>query len=456
MCDTVVITPEASADGTMLFGKNSDREPNEAHSLVLIAAADHPAGSSVRMTYIEIPQVKHTYRALLAKPFWIWGAEMGVNEHGVAIGNEAVFTRVPYVKGEAMIGMDLLRLGLERGSAAQQALEAMIGLLETYGQGGNCGFQHSFYYHNSFLIADPREAWVFETAGLQWAARRIQGVYTISNGLTIGNEWDLASKDLVNYAVGRGWCNSRADFDFARCYSEPLYTSLSACRQRCARSHVLLEAKRGTVAVQDVIAVLRDHGESGEQGWRPDRGLTGSNICMHAGFGPVRASQSAGSMASCLDTRGGLHFLTGTAAPCTSMFKPVWLDSGLPDLGPVPDGRYNPDTLFWRHERLHRATLLDYPNRMAAFRGERDALERKLVEQALGARDCPADERLSLTRGAFQAANESENNWLERVASQPVDKKPGFLYQIAWNGFNRSSSFSYSKSDSISVSIPSA
>ncbi|MCC6955983.1 MAG: C69 family dipeptidase, partial [Anaerolineales bacterium] len=244
MCDTVVITPEATTDDVMLFGKNSDREPNEAHTLVTVPAADHEAGSMLRMTYIEIPQASHTYATLLAKPFWIWGAEMGVNEHGVTIGNEAVFTRVPYVKEGAMIGMDLLRLGLERGSTAQGALEVMTALLETYGQGGNCGFLHKFYYHNSYLIADPAEAWVFETAGPHWAARRVQGVYTISNGLTIRSEWDLASKDLVNYAVERGWCKGRSDFDFARCYSEPLYTTFSDCRARCARSRALLEAKR--------------------------------------------------------------------------------------------------------------------------------------------------------------------------------------------------------------------
>lgn len=441
MCDTVVITPEATTDGVMLFGKNSDREPNEAHTLVTVPAADHVAGSMLRMTYIEIPQASHTYATLLAKPFWIWGAEMGVNEHGVAIGNEAVFTRVPYVKEGAMIGMDLLRLGLERGSTAQGALEAMTALLETYGQGGNCGFLHKFYYHNSYLIADPAEAWVFETAGPHWAARRVQGVYTISNGLTIGSEWDLASKDLVNYAVERGWCKGRSDFDFARCYSEPLYTTFSDCRARCARSRALLEAKRGAVSIQDVIEVLRDHGVSSGDDWRPDRRLLGSNVCMHAGFGPARASQSVGAMASRLDPQGGLHFLTGTAAPCTSVFKPVWLDSGLPDLGPQPDGRFNLETLFWRHERLHRATLLDYPSRIAVYRDEKAALEQRLVAQALGAAGRPLDERRALTARSFREADECENAWLERVAAQPLRRKNRLLYQIAWNGFNRACAF---------------
>jgi secernin len=58
---------------------------------------------------------------LLAKPFWIWGAEMGANEHGIAIGNEAVFTKIPYDKQPGLIGMDSLRLALERAHTARRA-----------------------------------------------------------------------------------------------------------------------------------------------------------------------------------------------------------------------------------------------------------------------------------------------------------------------------------------------
>ena len=60
----------------------------------------------------------HTNAVLLGKPYWIWGAEMGANAHGVVIGNEAVFTRVPHEKQPGLIGMDLLRLGLERADTA--------------------------------------------------------------------------------------------------------------------------------------------------------------------------------------------------------------------------------------------------------------------------------------------------------------------------------------------------
>ncbi len=48
MCDTLVVTTDATANGVTLFAKNSDREPNEAHHLLLVPAADHaPSGSNV-------------------------------------------------------------------------------------------------------------------------------------------------------------------------------------------------------------------------------------------------------------------------------------------------------------------------------------------------------------------------------------------------------------------------
>ena len=61
MCDTLVVTSTAAANGVTLFAKNSDREPNEAHCLLLAPAADHAAGNRLRCTYIEIEQVPHTY-----------------------------------------------------------------------------------------------------------------------------------------------------------------------------------------------------------------------------------------------------------------------------------------------------------------------------------------------------------------------------------------------------------
>jgi len=437
MCDTLVALGAVTADGVTILGKNSDREPNEAHHLVRIPAARHAAGSRVKCTYIEIPQAGQTYAVLLAKPFWIWGAEMGANEHGVAIGNEAVFTRVPCDKRPGLIGMDLLRLALERGRTAREALDVITGLLAEYGQGGNCGFKRRFYYHNSFLIADPHSAWVLETAGPHWAAERVGDLRSISNGLTIGAQWDLASPDLVRYAINRGWCKGRDDFNFRRCYSDFLYTRFSRCRERQCRTTDALAAQRGRITVETVMRALRDHGPPVGAQWLPSRGLTTFNVCAHAGPGPIRAAQTTGSMVSHLTEEHQTHFVTGTAAPCTGLFKPVWLDADLPDTGPVPSGTYDAATLFWRHEALHRATLRDYAARIALYQSERDALERRFIEGALVCRDESSTERAAYSARCFAEADTAEAGWLKCVTAQRVASRPGPLYAMAWRRFNR-------------------
>ena len=72
-----------------------------------------PESKELTCTFITIPQVRETSEVILSRPFQMWGAEMGVNEFGVVIGNEAVFTNVKFDKSDlGLTGMDLLRLGL--------------------------------------------------------------------------------------------------------------------------------------------------------------------------------------------------------------------------------------------------------------------------------------------------------------------------------------------------------
>lgn len=436
MCDTIVATPEVTQDGVMLFAKNSDREPNEAQYLQQVPAISHPPGSQVQCTYISIPQVEHTSAVLLSRPFWMWGAEMGVNEHGLAIGNEAIFSKLPADKEKKLIGMDLLRLGLERARNAQEAIRVITQLLEQYGQGGNCGFQHALYYHNSFLLADPKEAWVLETVGEHWAAKQVRGVYSISNCLTIGKDYDMASTHLVDFALEKGWCKQRSDFNFAACYSDFLYTHFSDSRNRCQRSAGLLAAQKGKINVSTIISILRDHAGD-HPDWSPDNGLTGADVCMHAAFGPIRGSQSTASLVSYLHPEKALHFATGTSAPCTSLFKPVWMDVELPAEPAPPRGVYSSENLFWRHELLHRATLVDYPNRIKLFKDERDEIESRFIAEAFRMTNHPAAERHALTLQCFAEADRAEVKWLESVKSIPVEKSTGFFYTMAWNTYNR-------------------
>ncbi|CAG2183772.1 unnamed protein product, partial [Oppiella nova] len=152
---------------------------------------------------------------------WMWGSEMGSNEFGLCVGNEAVWTQLngPNDEEERLLGMDLVRLALERTQTARQALHLITTLLEKYGQGGTCSDTSSFTYHNGFLIADPNEAYVLETADRQWAAERVESGYrNISNCLSIGTKIDLMSKDLKQVAIDKGLWDGVEEFNFAKVY----------------------------------------------------------------------------------------------------------------------------------------------------------------------------------------------------------------------------------------------
>ena len=392
----------------------------------------------LKCTYIEIPQVPVTYSVLLAKPFWMWGAEMGSNEHGVTIGNEAVFTKTPYEKKPGLIGMDFLRLALERCKTATAALELITDLLETYGQGGNCGFAHPLYYHNSFLICDFDEAWVLETSGREWAAEKVVDVRSISNAITIGEKWDKASKNLVQNAVDKGWCKKNETFNFAKCYSDTIYTTFSAARRRQACTSLGLTSEKGTITTRTMMDLLKSHVGDQNPGWSPDGGITGADVCNHAGWGPIRGSQTTGSMVSVLKQgEPPLHWVTGTAAPCTSIFKPVWIDAGVPGTGTAPTGTYDEMSLYWRHEALHREILRDYATRIKLIQPELTTFQDQLLHEISEHRLSPSARRKEISESAFRNASEQESIWLKSVKQVPEVRKNSLLYRKAWQKFNR-------------------
>ena len=377
MCDTLVALGNSTDDGSVILGKNSDRPPNEAQVVRHFPRMKHSEGSMVKCTHIEIPQIPETLAVLLSSPFWIWGAEMGANECGVAIGNEGVWSKEGYAD-TGLLGMDLLRLGLERGETARRAMEVIVELLEKHGQGGGCFFDTPFKYHNSFLIADPSEAWVLETADRYWVAKRVEDVGSISNCYTIGKQWDLASHGLVEHAIEEGWCDSRDGFDFARCYENPAMREIVHCVERLNRSARLLQDNKGDITAKDMMGYLRYHEGYGPAEWNPDRQI--NTICMHAG--PQVPSQSTASYVAHLTREIPTHWLTGGSNPCISVYIPFYVGAGIPETFTRGRERYEEYSYWWEHERLARKVQEDYPRRASLIVPQLENLQSTFVEEA--------------------------------------------------------------------------
>ncbi|XP_018019759.1 secernin-2 isoform X2 [Hyalella azteca] len=308
-CDTFVVLPDKTKGGAVIFGKNSDRPSGEVQEVVYEPAADHPDGAQVQCTYIQIPQVAHTHAVILSKPAWMWGAEMGANEKGVVVGNEAVWTNAldgSDEKEERLLGMDMVRLSLERSSSASEAVDVLVALLETHGQGGPCSdTDPDLLYHNSFLVADHTEAWVLETAGQLWVAQKIsEGYRNISNCLSIGSEFDKSSSNIRDVAKEKGWWDGAGDFNFTKALSSGADTR----RKKCGEKLLHDLTKDGAFSLHSMLTVLRDEA---------------SGICM----GNDGDFVTTGSQVSVLTPPGGsagpsCHWFTGTPDPQRSVFKP--------------------------------------------------------------------------------------------------------------------------------------
>jgi len=303
MCDTLC----APGRRGMVFAKNSDRPPGEVQ-IAWPFGRRSSAGCTLRTQYLSIGDTG-AHATFLSCPTWLWGAEHGVNEYGVAIGNERVSTTHDAAAAKpALIGMDLVRLGLERARTASEAVELMADLLQTCGQGGIADAAHHEAYDSSFLVADPTEAFVLETAGSDFAVARYPEGGAISNRLTLpGSE---------------RFRDAEADTAFAD-------VRLAASRR------FLAAADSGGLTPAATAAHLRDHGTGPwgapgvcgpvqEPPRRAGADRSGVTVCMHVRGLSVTAASMIAELPAHVADGAPLRAYVALGSPCVSIYVPAF------------------------------------------------------------------------------------------------------------------------------------
>jgi dipeptidase len=376
VCDTLCVL----GDHGLLFAKNSDRPVTEPQ--VVGAHRRRGAGGRLRTQYLELTD-RGAAATVLSRPTWLWGAEHGLNEHAVAIGNEMVTTvDDPRLAPPALLGMDLVRLGLERATSAQEALEVITGLLERHGQGGVGDEVNGVAYWSSFLIADAVSAWVLETSGRSWAARPLDRGGAISNRLTLRQDWTRASSGVVPGTDLDTWRDPATPTGFAD-------GRLAASRAFVERSLASPTPAGPSAAARAAGAHLRDHGTGpwgapGSDGpvvpAPVEVGADGSGVtlCMH-----IRDFEATtASMVAALPVPGAGPGRAWVALgnPCASVFVPLAAPSPSAPRASVPHALTQESTAR-RFAAVSRTAETDAAS-LEAVRAVFGAIEAELWDEA--------------------------------------------------------------------------
>jgi secernin len=415
-CDTFAVYAEHTRYRAMLFGKNSDRPARESQPLRWLAR--RRGGGRVKLAYVEIDDIPETIPHLGSSPYWCWGHEIGVNAEGVAVGNEALFTRDVAATAAAdragrevslgILGMELVRLGLERGRSAREAVSVMTELVERYGQYGAGTVSRdrpAAAYDNSYLIADATEVWVLETTGRRWVTKHVRDPFwALSNEPTLGDDWDSCSADLSEYASANGWADPAVRLDFASTFLDPA-VPLQVSHLRLQRARQLLSdaATDDGVGFAEARGVLSDHYEGTFLDGpkfnpaRPDF----HTLCMHAHPSGFTWGNTAASMIAVLPTTARPSVWWAAATPCTSIYIPVAL-TGTPlptalstagtqnGTGPHPEQAHadlsTAGSYWWSFQNLLEAVAGDadgsrYHERQPQVRTRFDELQQRWLKQ---------------------------------------------------------------------------
>ena len=428
-CDTMVALGSATLDGQTIFGKNSDRPADECQPLVQHPRRRHDAGAVCHCQFVDLPQAAVTYRHVGSRPYWCWGYEHGFNEHQVVIGNEAVFSRFPESSEPKLIGMEIIRLGLERSRTAGEAVQVMTDLVSRYGQGKFANDAGVLTYDNSYIVADPREAYVIETAGHEWAVRRVTHSAGISNLHSIGADWSELAPTAERNGAEQGWWQPRSGcFDFAQAFAVPRdhaaahvmrvrshgagdWSASDYARHlreregldiaeefvqavldhrhdapwRCARSNDLLAQHDGAITSGTMMSILSDHGDGHVSGApfettiSPGRG----GICYHCTQDGRRGNTAASLVADLCDDGSRLPvYWCGLYSPCLSLFLPIFIEGELPEV--LSKGGATPaaDSPWWKFRELSRAVYADIDTRAPLVRDHWAAPQTRLLNTA--------------------------------------------------------------------------
>ncbi len=228
-CYAIIVGRGASADGSVLVGHNEQNGGRRILNFRRIPRQQFAGDAVVELRRGgRLDQANGTAAFLWSENPGLEFSDAYLNQWGVAVVSDGCPTREDdyaalVARGEIRqggIGYMLRRLVAQRARTAREGVELAGRLVERFGYADS---------GRTYVIADPREAWLLAVVrGRRWVAQRVpdDAVVVLPNIHIIG-EVDLAdtdnflaSADLIDYAVRRGWFDPDGGeaFNFRKVY----------------------------------------------------------------------------------------------------------------------------------------------------------------------------------------------------------------------------------------------
>ena len=383
-CTSMVALGNSTATGATIYAKNSDRPVNEAQPMCFFPAKDYPEGAEVKCTFICVPQVKHTYACIGSKPSVFFGFEHGINEYGVIIGNEQVSGKeIPELQW-GLIGMDILRLALERSKTAEEAVGIIGNLLETYGTGGDPNTRIP-QFNSNFIIADAKDAYLFESHQRSWVAKKVDSVGYLSNCYSI-EEYDFIGDNVTEEAIKKGWLKEGQNFNPAKAWTiDDCVFGESEGFVRYARLNKLMKRKT-SLTLKNMMNNLRDHYDGEVLGQTIFSPVSSKipTICSHPGglSGCASAASVVAEIRSDVPRELRFTYWGSMAPPCCSIFRPFYNIDWLPEDLQKAASLYDDKSQWWLFIELERYIALSYDELSPVVKEEFNIKENEFIEES--------------------------------------------------------------------------
>jgi len=415
-CTSIIVGKDATVDGSVIATHNEELAGDTAQTIEVVPRKYYEPGAVMTLqSGTKIPQVRMTYAYIQFNSNY--GGKFGVNarvpynaynpnclnEWQVFTGDNAASVR-DELKEEFPAGgispAEIKYLIAQRARTAREGVELAGRLIEKY------GFAKSGGGAMMFLIADPNEGWWLEAlVGKLWVAQRCpdNAVMMRANSLRIGEidlndpENFLGSKDLISYAVAKGWYNPATDgaFNFAKVYGSPsmLESKGNKLREMMAVNYFAPSKKMASmeeeypesmiivpdrkISKEDCMAFQRWHYEGTE--YDLTEGLqvgsphftTERTICRD-----YTQSCAVAQLRSWLPNEIGGCLWVAEGSPCTSVFIPWYLGiTESPDVFQGATDQYDGEKAWWRFKTIAILSNANYPDLIKIIRPVWEAQE---------------------------------------------------------------------------------